>query len=191
MDVYLLTMNRHEDKSSTAAEGSSDPATVPSMPHCVPSQACLCPVSLQVGMELAFLVSRIHKVRGGPQLDPPEDEDDGVSPPGIEQPNAHLKGSHEDEVNISTEVFRENEGSRGQGGADEPPGREVGPGTGVGCTQQADGEGHADTQEGPLAATPLRLSSNTSWPQLLSAYGLIHPPVSRLVERLLLHVSPA
>lgn len=144
-------------------------------------------------MELAFLVSRIHKVRGLPQLDPPQGEDDGVSPPGselsVQEPNAHLKGSHEDEVNIPAEITRESGGSRGQGGADELLGTEVRPGTGVGCTQQADVE--ADIQEGPLTSTPLLLSSNASWPQLLSAYGLIHPPVPRLVERLLLHVSPA
>lgn len=159
-----------------------------------PSQTTVCPLSLQVGMELAFLASRVHKEKAGSSrkaLQPAQPAQHTC--PAVAEPFI----PHGEELAFNPPIrvqdcspFQqplrplEIRGTKVHLDPQEPAGSE-GPSS---CAFELSMRGRLSdlVLEGRLqGAAYAILEVDSSWVWLLSAYGLYSPKASRVVEQLL------
>ncbi|CDI76149.1 hypothetical protein, conserved [Eimeria acervulina] len=159
-----------------------------------PSQTTVCPLSLQVGMELAFLASRVHKEKAGSSrkalqpAQPAQHTCPAVAEPFMPHGEelAFNPPIRVQDCNPFQQPLRplEIRGTKVHLDPQEPAGSE-GPSS---CAFELSMRGRLSdlVLEGRLqGAAYAILEVDSSWVWLLSAYGLYSPKASRVVEQLL------
>ena len=166
-----------------------------------PAKTSLCPLSVQVGMELAFLVARVHKRK--PDIPSSAFQPDRPTLPTcaavaesvyLTASDEYLLLSYPIKVQDCTLLPQpprsvEDREYMTHCGPQEPVGIEGN----SACALKLSRRGVSDVEkfiQGKLeAAAPATLREDKSWLWILSAYGLSKPPASHVVEQLLRKVS--